>query len=96
MTENFSRTPSSGLETRPLHDGPACASRWQHAHRDGLSKREQEVFDLLARGLTNKEIASALYITEGTAKAHLHHIYEKLGVRSRTEAVLLAADKDQT
>jgi LuxR family maltose regulon positive regulatory protein len=61
--------------------------------RESLSKREQEVFDLLARGLTNKEIASALYIAESTVKRHLQHIYEKLGVRSRTEAVLRASQE---
>ena len=63
--------------------------------RDGLSRREQEVFDLLVRGMPNKEIARALYITEGTVKTHLHHIYEKLGVRSRTEAVLSHVDGDK-
>jgi ATP/maltotriose-dependent transcriptional regulator MalT len=63
--------------------------------RDGLSKREQEVLNLLVRGMPNKEIARTLYITEGTVKAHLHHIYEKLGVRSRTEAVLSQADGDK-
>jgi ATP/maltotriose-dependent transcriptional regulator MalT len=59
-----------------------------------LSTREHEVYGLLAQGLTNREIASALFISEGTAKAHIRHIYEKLGVRSRTEAVLKGADAE--
>jgi DNA-binding NarL/FixJ family response regulator len=59
--------------------------------RDGLSSREFEVLELLAQGLTNREIARALFIAESTAKLHVRHILEKLGVRSRTEAVLKAS-----
>jgi DNA-binding NarL/FixJ family response regulator len=55
-----------------------------------LSRREAEVFDLVRLGLTNKEIATRLFITEGTAKLHVHHILEKLGASSRTQAALMA------
>jgi ATP/maltotriose-dependent transcriptional regulator MalT len=51
-----------------------------------LSPREAEVFDLLVQGLTNRQIAKALWISESTAKVHVRHIFEKLGVRSRVEA----------
>jgi NarL family two-component system response regulator YdfI len=55
-----------------------------------LSKREQEVLALLARGAANKEIAARLYISERTVKAHVTSIFNKLGVNSRAEAVAVA------
>ena len=58
---------------------------------NALSKREREVFELLGHGMTNREIAEALYISEVTVKVHVRHILKKLGVRSRTEAALLGA-----
>jgi ATP/maltotriose-dependent transcriptional regulator MalT len=48
-----------------------------------LSRRELEVYELMTQGLTNREIARLLYIEESTTKAHVHHIFDKLGVRSR-------------
>jgi ATP/maltotriose-dependent transcriptional regulator MalT len=62
--------------------------------RSALTKREQEVLALLVQGATNKEIARALFITETTAKVHLRHIYAKLGVRSRTEAIVQVLDEN--
>lgn len=53
-----------------------------------LTPREDEVFQLLRKGLMNREIAQALFISESTVKVHVRHILEKLGARSRTEAVL--------
>jgi ATP/maltotriose-dependent transcriptional regulator MalT len=55
--------------------------------RERLSNRERDVFELIAQGRTNREIAKTLFISESTTKVHVHHILEKLGVRSRTEAV---------
>lgn len=51
-----------------------------------LSQREREVLQLVADGLTNKEVATRLFISDVTVKVHLRHIYEKLGVRNRMEA----------
>jgi DNA-binding CsgD family transcriptional regulator len=59
-----------------------------------LSQREEEVLGLLSQGLSNKEIAQALYITESTAKVHVRHIFDKLGVRTRTEAALRASAEE--
>jgi two-component system nitrate/nitrite response regulator NarL len=49
-----------------------------------LTNREWKVMELAARGLSNKEIARKLNMTEGTAKVHLHHIFQKTGVNNRT------------
>lgn len=56
----------------------------------GLSDREIEVLQLLADGMSNKEIAANLYISTQTVKTHIAHIFDKLGVRDRTEAVAAA------
>ena len=55
-----------------------------------LSEREAEVLRLLAQGFTNKDIAQMLILSVRTVETHLRSIYSKLGVRSRTEAVLWA------
>jgi NarL family two-component system response regulator LiaR len=57
---------------------------------EALTERETEVLRALARGLSNKEIAVALFITEKTIKTHVSNILSKLGVPSRTRAALYA------
>jgi DNA-binding NarL/FixJ family response regulator len=57
-----------------------------------LSPRESEVLELIAEGLTNREIGRQLFISEATVKVHVGKILEKLGVRSRTEAAIRAAE----
>jgi DNA-binding NarL/FixJ family response regulator len=52
----------------------------------GLTRREVEILRLVANGLTNGEVAKALFVTEQTVKFHLSNIYRKLGVTNRTEA----------
>jgi DNA-binding CsgD family transcriptional regulator len=56
----------------------------------GLTKREVEVLRLLARGLSNKEIAQELTITPGTAGSHIEHIYTKIDASNRAQASLFA------
>jgi LuxR family maltose regulon positive regulatory protein len=53
----------------------------------GLTPRETEVMNLVASGLSNRETARTLFVAEATVKVHLRHVYEKLGVRGRAEAV---------
>jgi len=55
-----------------------------------LTPRERDVYDLLVQGLKNREIARLLYIEESTVKVHAHHIYDKLGIRSRTALTVYA------
>ena len=54
----------------------------------GLSEREVEIAIMIYEGFTNKQIASALKLTDGTARNHISSIYEKMGVSSRSEAVM--------
>ncbi len=65
------------------------------AHGEGvltepLTKREKEILSLMSQGLSNMEISSRLYISEGTAKNYISSIYGKLGINDRTQAVLFA------
>jgi DNA-binding NarL/FixJ family response regulator len=58
-----------------------------------LTSREIEVLGLVAKGLSNKEIGAALFVSEDTIKTHLKHVFAKLGVGDRTEAALLAIQR---
>jgi DNA-binding NarL/FixJ family response regulator len=55
---------------------------------DRLTLREGEIVELVCQGLRNKEIARRFDLTEGTVKVHLHNVYRKLGVNSRTELII--------
>ena len=54
----------------------------------GVSHREREILRLVAAGLSNRDIAEAVHLSEATIKWHLHNLFSRLGVRSRTQAVL--------
>jgi DNA-binding NarL/FixJ family response regulator len=58
-------------------------------HNLGLTRREQQLVQMISRGLTNKEIASQLNLSEQTVKNHIHRILRKLGATSRLDAVEL-------
>jgi len=77
-------TSLSAVETHEPRQPPAGG-------RDTLTRREHEVLVLLAEGLSNKEIAAKLGISEHTAKFHVNSILQKMGAQKRVEAVVRAA-----
>lgn len=72
---------------------PIARSLEARAPNSELSRREHEVLALIAQGRNNKEIASALGITEGTVKCHVTMILSRLGVSDRTQAVVAALQR---
>jgi DNA-binding NarL/FixJ family response regulator len=73
-----------------------AASGGQDEALGSLTAREREVLELIAGGLTNDEIAEQLVVTPGTVKTHVNHIFFKLDLRNRAEAVIFAFDHDLT
>lgn len=59
---------------------------------DGITERESEVCSLLAKGYTNKQIADALYISEGTVKNYISSIYDKTGIHDRAKLIVAIRD----
>jgi DNA-binding NarL/FixJ family response regulator len=82
----------------PLGDGDAVIVASPHTFRgpaeaDGLSERELEVLLMVARGMSNQQIATSLHLSEATVKRHLANIYPRIGVSSRGEAVRKALSR---
>jgi NarL family two-component system response regulator LiaR len=58
----------------------------------GITRRELEVLELIAQGMSNREIAGKLYVSENTVKTHSSRVFDKLGARRRTQAVQLGKE----
>ena len=84
------QTPSSAREPDLARSESATGTTQPSAAAGTLSVREQEVLRLLSRGLSNKELARELSVSENTVKTHLANLYAKLGARRRTEALAAA------
>jgi DNA-binding CsgD family transcriptional regulator len=76
------------------HGEPEARVRKRPRNRGGLSRREVDVLQLAARGLTTREIADRLVISPKTADHHIQHIYTKIGVSTRAAAALWAMQND--
>jgi DNA-binding CsgD family transcriptional regulator len=93
-----SSAPSSTVQASPIATAAPAESpvfpideRWAM-----LTQREREVARGVGEGLTNKEIAARLVVTEFTVKKHLNNIFTKIGVRNRTELALFALEQEET
>ncbi|HLO18527.1 MAG TPA: LuxR C-terminal-related transcriptional regulator [Anaerolineales bacterium] len=80
LTAGQAQIPASSYPAQPLVES--------------LTGREIEVLHLLATGLSNRQVAERLYLSEGTVKTHTHNLYAKLGVQSRTQAIARARELD--
>jgi NarL family two-component system response regulator LiaR len=58
----------------------------------GITRRELEILELIAQGMSNREIAGKLYVSENTVKTHCSHAFDKLGAKRRTQAVQLGKE----
>jgi DNA-binding CsgD family transcriptional regulator len=67
---------------------PSFAKDEAARERLGITRRELEILELVARGLSNREIGETLFVSENTVKTHCSRAFDKLGARRRTEAVL--------
>lgn len=70
-----------------MHNKPVEKEAPETSSLNVLSNREKEILELLARGMLYKEIAASLFISQETVRKHVYHIYEKLHVNNRVEAI---------
>jgi DNA-binding NarL/FixJ family response regulator len=86
----FRSRGATGLERLAAADEPAIRARAAAPAVGGLSAREVEVLELLADGLTNKQIAARLHLSAATVQRHTINLYRKIGVGGRSEAAAFA------
>jgi NarL family two-component system response regulator LiaR len=72
--------------------GPAFVPDGSKQEDLGITRRELEVLELIAQGMSNREIAGKLYVSENTVKTHSSRVFDKLGAKRRTQAVQLGKE----
>ncbi len=82
MSSQIARKVVAAFRTKPIVEESS-----PHSSISSLSNREKEILEWLAKGMLYKEIAAQLYISQETVRKHVYHIYEKLHVNNRIEAV---------
>jgi len=90
LAEAIRRATEGDLYIDPAVARPVAARAVVRADPDPLTPRERDVLALIARGLTNRQIAEQLFISLNTVETHRRHILEKLGARSRADLVAYA------
>ncbi len=83
-------SPSLAIAFLQKRQSKSSLTESQKSVIESLTAREREILELLAHGLSNKMIAARLYLSVRTVEGHLANIYSRLGVHSRTEAMLVA------
>lgn len=85
-------TPTHNIEPDPIAKNDPFTTPDEDTTVSRLTKREREILRLIATGATNREVAEKLIISEGTVKNHLAHLFSRLGLRDRTQAVIYARE----
>jgi DNA-binding NarL/FixJ family response regulator len=87
MSSQIARKVVNAFQVKGPSDPGAGAASASAKTISILSNRENEILELLAQGMLYKEIAARLYISQETVRKHVYHIYEKLHVNNRVEAI---------
>jgi len=85
--------PRETVVVREVERAPAAAPGPDRSDARAVTPRELEILRLMASGMTNREIARTLFVSENTVKTHSSRLFEKLGARRRTQAVQLARQR---
>ena len=84
--------PKIVVQEVPVPAGTAFVADERKREDLGITRREMEILELIARGMSNREIAEKLYVSENTVKTHCSRAFDKLGAKRRTQAVQIGKE----